>query len=158
MSTFDENLLDTNEYGILRIPARLWLGIIFSIRYILFFAICLFLTPLITYFNDISEYFPSWLIPLLEAPSIFLIIAAGFRTPNGKRIFRFIWNCGGKILAATSALNIAYTILFLFYSSFWQRWPELFLISCSLLDLVVLRTAIASPHIIQVFSEFPAKT
>ncbi|WP_342620309.1 hypothetical protein [Rhodoferax sp. GW822-FHT02A01] len=155
MSEFDENLLDTNEFGVLRIPGRLWIGIIFSFRYAAFFATCLFITPLFSYFEDISEHLPYLLILLFEAPAILLFVAAGFRTPNGMKFFQFIWKNGRLFLALASFLNITYTILFLFKSNYWQRWPELFMASCALIDLIILRTSMTSPHIIQVFSEVP---
>lgn len=156
MPFLDENFLDTDKYGVLKIPGRLWLGIIFSTRYILFFVACLFFTPLVSFYNDISEYLPYWLPLIFEATSALLLIAAGFRTPKGNQIARLIWSYGRIWLALASILNIIYTIIFMLYSSFWQRWPELFLVSCSLIDLVILYTSLASAHINQVFSEFPA--
>ena len=69
---------------------------------------------------------------------------------------RRLWPLARHLGAATAAMHLAYVAWYLWNSSYWLPWPELFLASCALIDIVIITSLYRSAHLQRVFSEFPA--
>jgi hypothetical protein len=92
---------------------------------------------------------------LLELPALVLAVAALSRHPTTGGFLRWVWSKGIHILGMTALTNLGLLAWWLLTTKYWNRWPELFLASCSLLDLAVFVGSYSSRYIRTVFSEFP---
>ncbi|HVZ47060.1 MAG TPA: DUF2919 family protein [Ramlibacter sp.] len=156
MATIDERLLNVDRHGALAVPATLWLVMGWLARY--WFVVVFILVS--------SRRAPetvrvlggdfSWYMLALELPAILMIMTAGHRSPTASRLWRVLWARGRAILIATAAIHIAATAAALAASSVWRRWPELFLASCSVLDIAVIYALATDGFFRQLFSDFPA--
>lgn len=155
MAQLDERLLDVNQHGVLRIPMGVWLALLFLARH-----------WLITFFVLISSIMNretmkvlggdfSWVILAIELPAVFLLWLCTRRRPEAGQFVRAIWPWARHLAAGTALLHLAYVIWFLWSSTYWLPWPELFLASCALIDLVIILSFYRSGHLRQVFLEFP---
>lgn len=156
MAQIDDRLLDVNQYGVLRIPAGVWLALIFMARHWL---MVLVVTVSARRNRDAVQLYGddfSWWMLALELPALFLLWLCTRRQPDAGRFVRAVWPHARLIAALTAALHIGYVVWFLWNSSYWLPWPELYLASCALIDVAIIYGFYTSDHLRQVFSEFPA--
>ena len=156
MAEIDERFLNVNRYGVLSVPAPLWLAMAFLGRHWLLLIVTLASARRSPETVQMAASSLSWLVLLLESPVLILAYAGFSRMPTTGSFLRFIWANGRLILGLTAVLNLVLLGWFLWHSDVWRRWPELFLASCGLLDLAVIYGIFKSPYIKQVFLEFPS--
>jgi hypothetical protein len=154
MAEIDERFLNVNRYGVLSVPGPLWLAMAFLGRHwlLLIVALASRRSPEAVQMAGNSL---SWVVLLLEFPVMLLAYAAFSRHPDTGGLIRFIWSKGRFILGMTATLNLVLLGWFLWNSEVWRRWPELFLASCGLLDVVIIYGIYTSGYIKQIFLEFP---
>lgn len=149
-----------DRYGVLRIPAMLWLALALLARH---WVLMLAVTVLAR--RDKSAWgllladgggLP-WAMLLLESPVLLLVAAAFNRRPEGGAWARIIWRRGREIIALAAVLNLGWTIKLLLASSYWTLWPELFLASCCLLDMAIALAMYTTPYYRELFEEFPQR-
>lgn len=155
MAEIDERYLNVNRYGVLSVPAPLWLAMAFLGRHWLLLIVTLASARRSPETVQLAASSLSWFVLLLEAPVLILAYAGFSRMPSAGSVLRFIWLHGRLILGLTAVLNLVLLGWFLWHSDVWRRWPELFLASCGLLDFAVVYGIFKSPYIRQVFLEFP---
>lgn len=158
--TYSESAHDAafqiDRYGVLRIPALLWLAFALLARHWV-----LLVGVVVLGRRDPSAWllFGNEGLPLamlmLESPILLLAAAAGNRQPEAGKWARLIWRRGPEIVALTALLNLGWTIKLLLASNYWTLWPELFLASCCLLDMAIALGMYTSPYYRQLFEEFP---
>ena len=156
MAEIDERFLNVNRYGVLSVPAPLWLAMAFLGRHWILLIVTLASARRSPEAVQLAASSLSWFVLLLESPVLLLAFAGFSRMPAAGSWLRFIWANGRLILGFTAVLNLALLGWFLSQSEVWRRWPELFLASCGLLDFVVVYGISKSAYIKQVFLEFPA--
>ncbi len=154
MPEIDERFLDVDRYGVLKIPAGLWLGMAFLARNWILLIATLASRRSPEALQLASGAISGFLL-LLQFPVLILAYAGFSRQPGTGRILRFVWSNGGAILCAAAALNLGLLGWFLWHSDVWRRWPELFLASCGLIDFAIAYGTFKSKYIRQVFQEFP---
>lgn len=156
MSQLDERLFDVNQYGVLRIPGILWLGLLVQNRH--WVLLLLVLTSTVVGSVDSARQGFAALSPvalLLELPSLLVFVAASMRQPNASKFLRQVWQQGAMLMTATSLLGLAWLTWWLLRTDTWQRWPELYFASTCLLDLAIALWINTSELAKKVFSEFP---
>lgn len=157
MAQIDDRSLDVNEHGVLRIPAELWLSILFLCRH---WVLALVVTVSSGQSRDtirlLGESF-NWWVLLAELPALLFMALCFLRQPSAGSWVRHLWRHANKLGLLTIVLHLTYVAWFLSESSYWLPWPELFLVSCSLIDLAIGLSLSRSGHIQQVLKEFPVK-
>jgi Protein of unknown function (DUF2919) len=146
---YDERLL-------LKIPALLWLAILYAIRHF-FFVGAARLMPMdivtIPWINfQTSAYFM-----LTDVPAALVLLAIGHRVPNGLSIMRRVWKYGRWLLIVSYIAGIA---LFSYLNeevmtdpSSWD-FPDGMLVV--MIDFVIVVYLMRSELVRDVFNDFPA--
>jgi uncharacterized protein (DUF983 family) len=148
---YDENL-------VLKVPAMLWLVILYGIRHFLFVGFAQ-LMPMdivtIPWINfQTSPYFM-----LTDLPAVLVLFAIGHRVPNGHDFMRRVWKSGRLLLLASYIGGIT---LFSYLNkdvitdpSSWD-FPDAMLVV--MLDVVVVAYLLLSQRVRDVFLDFPNPT
>ncbi len=155
----DESFLDVNRYGVLRVPAMLWIGFALLARHwvlVLVLAVSSRRDPSIV--NVLGEDGLPWIMLALQLPVVLVALAGARRRPEAGMFLRLLWRRGREIVALTALLNVSWTVHLLLESDYWLPWPELFLGSCALIDLAVALSLYTTPYLKQLFREFPERT
>lgn len=156
MAQLDERLLDVNQHGVLRIPAEIWLALVFLARH---WVLMLLVTVIARRSKEAYILFGSdfsWIVIAIEVPALLMAVLCVRRVPQAGGLVRRLWPLARHLGAATAAMHLIYVTWYLWNSSYWLPWPELFLASCALIDLVIITSLFRSPHLKRVFAEFPA--
>ena len=145
---YDENL-------VLKVPALLWLAILYGIRHF-FFVGAAALMPMdivtIPWINfQTSPYFM-----LTDLPAALVLFAIGHRVPNGLNIMRVVWKYGRWLLIASYLAGIA---LFAYLNrevladpSSWD-FPDGVLVV--VIDFIIVVYLMRSELVRDVFRDFP---
>ncbi|APW44476.1 DUF2919 family protein [Rhodoferax saidenbachensis] len=157
MSELDERYLEIDQHGILKIPPSLWFSLFFLARFWGFLLTSIMSPEILGRGGFLLTNAGFWIVLICELPVVILIYAGFSRHPNGGRLARFIWPLGRIIIALTAAANLYFLVWWLLHSDYWERWPELFLVSCGVLDLTAVFATWGSDYLKQVFNEFPPK-
>jgi len=156
MARIDERLLDVNAHGVLRVPAELWLAVIFLMRHwVLMMVVAVIARRSQEAFTLLGGDF-GWAVLAIEVPAFVMALLLVRRRPEAGRLVRTLWPLARYLAALTAVLHIAYVVWYLLQSSYWLPWPELFLASSALIDVAIVAALFRSSHIRQVFEEFPA--
>ncbi len=153
-----EAALDLDRHGVLRIPALLWIALALMARHWV-----LLLIVGVSARRDSSSVLLlgdggiPWVALAMEVPAVLLAFVAFNRKPDGGAWARLLWRRGPEIIALTALLNVAWTANLLIKSDYWTPWPELFLASCSLIDVAIALSMYTTPYYRQLFDEFPAR-
>lgn len=156
MAKLDERLLDVNEHGVLRIPAEIWLALVFLARH---WVLALVVTVIARRSKEAYILFGadfSWVVLAIEVPALLMAVLCLRRLPVASTLVRRLWPLARYLGAATAAMHLIYVAWYLWNSSYWLPWPELFLASCALIDIAIIASLFRSPHLKRVFAEFPA--
>jgi hypothetical protein len=156
MARIDERLLDVNAHGVLRIPAEIWLALVFLARH---WVLTLVVTVIARRSKEAYILFGadfSWVVLAIEVPALLMTALCLRRLPEAGALVRRLWPLARHLGAATAAMHLGYVAWYLWNSSYWLPWPELFLASSALIDLVIIASLYRSPHLQRVFAEFPA--
>jgi len=157
MAKVDDYLLDVNRHGVLSVPAGLWIAMAFLARHWLLLVIVVVSARRSKESVMLLGGDFSWWVLVLEAPVLLVLAAAIYRRPEGGGAARAVWKQGGHILAATAMLNIGLAAWYLWKSAYWNPWPELFVVSCALLDLAIIYAIYTNDQVKRVFAEFPER-
>jgi len=155
MTEFDERFLDVNRDGVLTIPMPLWIGLGFLSRHWLLLVITLASARRSPEAVALASGAITWLSLVLETPALLLLAAGLSRHPLAGRFWRFVWTKGIWIIGFTVTINAGLLAWWLWHVDYWERWPELFLASCVLLDFAIFLGSFRSAYIRQIFIEFP---
>lgn len=154
----DSAFLDVDRYGVLRIPGTLWVGFaILARQWILVLVVLVSAKRSRESVLLLGDGGFPWQWLLMQTPIVVLVLAGFFRAPSGGAWPRAVWKHGRAIVALTATLNLGWTAWLLYRAETWSRWPELFLVSCVLIDLAVALAVMRDPFHRQLFSEFPAR-
>lgn len=154
----DERYLDVDRYGVLRIPANLWMAAAFLARHwILMVAVAVSARRSTSAVLLLGDGGIPWAQLVLELPIVLLVFAGFNRNPQGGACVRFLWRHGRELVLLQVILNIGRTVWLLATSSYWLPWPELFLACCALIDLAILFGMYQGGYFRQLFLEFPAR-
>lgn len=143
-----------DEHLALRVPATLWLAMLYLVRHLVLLGI----TFLPTTGEEIeilrALVHPAYLIADLIALPV--LVAAARRRPEAGPLLRQIWRRGRRLLSLSALLYLALVIARTAGSgrSFWVSVDETLLASV-LLDLAVLAYLWRSPLVRDLFSDFP---
>lgn len=154
----DDRLFDINQYGVLKIPTVLLLGLVIQIRH--WILLLLVIASSLVGASEASKQGMHALSPIalfLELPTLLLLISAILRHPDGPNWARFLWRNGANLMVATSISGIAWLAYWLYQSDSWERWPELYFASTCLMDAAIALWSKTSTITRSVFSEFPDK-
>lgn len=155
MTKFDERLLHVNQHGVLEIPGPLWLGLGFLSRHWILLIITLASARRSPEVVALASGGLSWVTLTLSIPSLLLLMAGMSRHPTAGRFWRIVWNQGTRIVGLTAIINAGLLAQWLWHSQYWERWPELFLASCLLMDFAIFFGIRQSSYMQQIFKEFP---
>jgi hypothetical protein len=156
MARIDERLLDVNAHGVLRVPAELWVAVVFLMRHwILMMVVAVIARRSKEAYTLLGGDF-GWVVLAIEVPAFVMAVLLVRRRPEAGRTVRSLWPLARHLAALTAILHIAYVAWYLLHSSYWLPWPELFLASSALIDVAIVTALFRSPHLKQVFAEFPA--
>lgn len=158
MPEFDERLLDVNRYGVLKVPLPLWLGLLFLSRHWVLLVVALASARRSPEAIALASSGLSWVTLVLEIPSLLLLAAGLSRHPDAGKFWRKIWCMGVGIIGMTTATNAVLLGWKLWNTEYWERWPDLFLASCVLLDFAIFYGSHQSAYVRQIFQEFPLKS
>jgi hypothetical protein len=156
MARIDERLLDVNAHGVLRIPAEIWLALVFLARH---WVLTLVVTVIARRSKEAYILFGadfSWVVLAIEVPALLMVALCLRRLPEAGALVRRLWPLARHLGAATAVMHLVYVAWYLWNSSYWLPWPELFLASCALIDFVIIVSLYRSSHLQRVFAEFPA--
>ncbi len=156
MAQLDERLLDVNAHGVLRIPAEIWMALVFLARH---WVLTLVVTVIARRSKEAYILFGadfSWVVLAIEVPALLMAVLCLRRLPEASALIRRLWPLARYFGAATAVMHLVYVAWYLWNSSYWLPWPELFLASCALIDLAIITSLFRSPHLKRVFAEFPA--
>lgn len=156
MAQIDDRSLDVNEHGVLRIPAELWLSILFLCRH---WVLALVVTVSARKSQDSALLLGSdfsWVVLAIELPALFFLALCAQRRPQAGQFVRSLWQYAPWFAHMTIALHLVHVFWYLEQSSYWLPWPELFLVSCSLIDVAIAYALIQPGHLRRVLAEFPA--
>ncbi len=156
MAQIDDRMLDVNQHGVLRIPAAVWLALLFMARH---WVLVLVVTVSARRNQEAVRLYGSdfnWWLLLLEVPALLLLWLCTRRRPEAGRFVRMLWPHARQLAMATALLHLGYVAWYLWQSSYWLPWPELYLASSALIDLAIVKSFYDSEHLKQVFREFPA--
>lgn len=151
----DERALDVNEYGVLRIPAALWLALVLQCRHWVLGMMLLFAGPqgqTVWQLLDAKE--AGWLL-LMEVSALVAIFVCAARRPEAGRTVRALWSWVPQLITVSALAHLAYTGWYLWHSSYWLPWPEMAMACVMLLDLATIYALYRQPHWVAVFAEFP---
>lgn len=152
----DERSLDVNEYGVLRIPAALWLALVLQCRH---WVLGLMLLLSARHSKDVwhllTNDFGVWIL-LLELPSLLSLTVCTQRRAEAGYMVRFLWRCVPHMTAITCLAHLGHTAWHLWFSTYWLPWPELAMASLALIDLMILLALFKHGHWQAVWAEFPA--
>ncbi len=155
MIELDERFLHVNRYGVLSIPAPLWLGLGFLSRHWVLLIITLASARRSPEAVALASGGLPWVTLVLELPALLLLAAGLSRHPQAGRFWRMVWGQGVRIIGLTATINAGLLAWWLWHTEYWERWPELFLASCVLLDFAIFFGTRQSGYIKQIFKEFP---
>lgn len=154
----DSAFLDVDRHGVLRIPATLWVGFaVLARQWILILVVLVSAKRSKESVLLLGDGGMPWEWLAMQAPIVILAFAAFYRIPTAGAWARVIWRFGRPIVVLTAALNLGWTAWLLYGADTWSRWPELFLVSCVLIDLAIALSVVRDPYHRQLFSEFPAR-
>lgn len=155
MDDFDERYLDVNEDGVLRIPFELRLAwFVLSRQWVLLIVGIATMLVSDSSTSELVRSAISWPALLMQLPVVLVVYSAGRRKPHAPRWVRWIWLHGPQLMLASVVGGWLWLALWLYQAETWNRWPELFLCSMSLLDIAIYRHIRLSEYIIKIFSEF----
>lgn len=147
-----------DRYGVLRIPALLWIALSLLARHwVLIILVIVLARRERSAWLLVGDGGLPWAMLMLEAPVLLLVAAALSRRPQGGTWARLVWRRGREIIGLTALLNLVWTTKLLVESNYWTLWPELFLASCCLLDVAIALAMYTTPYYRQLFEEFPAR-
>lgn len=156
MAELDDRFLNVNEHGVLRIPFGLWLSVLVLSRG---WVVALFvMASLLSNQFDVLRLLGKdsfWITMLIEIPALAVLWLFSNRSPDAGPMVRGLWPKARLLMYATALGNLAYTAWYLWHSSYWLPWPELFMASCCLIDAAVCWGAHSSKYLREVFGEFP---
>ena len=75
----------------------------------------------------------SWVVLAIEVPGLLLAALRLRRVHVAGALVRRLWPLARYLGAATAAMHLIYVAWYLWNSSYWLPWPELFLASCALI-------------------------
>lgn len=156
MARIDDRMLDLNRHGVLRIPAAMWLALLFLARH---WVLVLVVTVSARRNQEAIRLYGSdfnWWLLLAEAPALLVLWLCSRRRPEAGLVVRWLWPHVRLLASMTALFHIGYVGWYLWQSSYWLPWPELYLASSALIDLAIVGAFHNSGHLKQVFSEFPA--
>lgn len=157
MAELDDRFLNVNEHGVLRIPVELWISVLVLSRG---WVVALFaMASLISNQTDVVRLMGKdafWLSMLIEIPALIVLWLFSSRAPDAGAMTRYLWPYARLLMYATALGNLVYTSWYLWHSSYWLPWPELFMASCCLIDVAVCWGTHSSAYLKQVFREFPS--
>ena len=153
-----EAAFQVDHHGVLRVPGLLWVAMALLARH----WVLLMLVAISARREGSSALLVGgggvpWVALGMEIPILLLAFAAFYRQPTAGAWARLLWRRGREIVALTALLNIGWTVNLLLKSDYWLPWPELFLISCGVLDAAIALSMYTTPYFRQLFSEFPAR-
>lgn len=152
----DERTLDVNEYGVLRIPAALWLGLMIQCRYSIFGLFLLFAGQQgQAIWQLLDAKMIAWLL-LMEVPALLAMFVCATRRPEAGRMVRILWGQLVPLVVVSAIAHIGYTGWYLWHSSYWLPWPELAIASAAVLDVLICIGLFRDTHLRAVLAEFPA--
>lgn len=149
-----------DDYYCLKPPAPLVLSIIFLCRSFLLVGTVM-LTSLKGTTSDLASLLSGGDHPTSLAatgiPALLVLYALVRRTPRGGRFVRWIWRYGRVFLAASAAMAVTASGLFLYsYSSGGARSEaDVVAISLLILDLYILTYLLFAKRVRDTFSDFP---
>ncbi|WP_430419220.1 DUF2919 family protein [Methylibium petroleiphilum] len=147
-----------DRHGVLRVPGLLWIAMALLARHwVLLILVAVSARREGSATLLLGNDGVPWAALGMEIPIVLLAFAAFYRQPNAGAWARLLWRRGREIVALTAALNIGWTVNLLLKSDYWLPWPELFLISCSVLDTAIALSMYKTPYFRQLFSEFPTR-
>ncbi|WP_428421256.1 DUF2919 family protein [Methylibium sp.] len=147
-----------DHHGVLRIPSLLWVALALLARHwVLLLLIVVSARREGSSVLLLGDGGVPWVALGMEVPVVLLAFAAFYRQPTAGAWARLLWRRGREIVAVTAALNVGWTVDLLLKSDYWLPWPELFLISCGVLDVAIALSMYTTPYYRQLFNEFPAR-
>jgi tetratricopeptide (TPR) repeat protein len=142
----------------LKIPAMLWLGILFGTSHLFCFAALKFIPQVADTFTWLNSYSHVYLL-LGDLPALAVLIATGHRVPNALKLMRRVWLNGRWLLASSFIAN---GIIFLYLNSealFNSSNPNFgFKLFVLLLQGLMLGYLLRSGLVRDVFNELPDET
>lgn len=149
---------ELDRHGVLRVPALLWVAFALMARHwVLLIIIGASARREGSSVLLLGDGGIPWVALSMEVPIVLLALAAFNRQPGAGAWARGLWKRGREIVALTAALNVGWTANLLIKSDYWTPWPELFLASCSLIDVAIALSMYTTPYYRQLFDEFPAR-
>ena len=155
-TAMDERLLDVDQHGVLRPPWSLWFCTAFLLRHwilLVVVAVTSMRSP------GTAQWALAALTPttlLIEAPMWLLVGAWARRLPAGGPWARRLWQHGREVITATAALNLAWSLYYLWGRDEWNPWPERFIAILAGIELGIIIGVWRSALYRQLFREFPA--
>jgi Protein of unknown function (DUF2919) len=156
MDDFDERFFDTDQNGVLKVPFVLWLGLAIHTRHwvlVLLSVASMAVGAASTV--AVTSQLVGFGMAAAQLPSLLVVVAATLRQPEARGWVRVVWANGYKLMTGTALLNLMFVMWWLVSAPTWNRWPELYLASTALLDLVIAYWAFSQALPRKVFSEFP---
>lgn len=145
-----------DRHGTLRIPGLLWVALALLARHwVLLVVIAASARREGSSVLLLGDGGIPWLALSMEIPIVLLALAAFYRQPTAGTLARMVWRRGREIVALTATANIGWTLNLLLKSDYWLPWPELFLMSCGVLDAAIALSMYTTPYYRLLFSEFP---
>lgn len=151
----DERSLDVNEYGVLRIPAALWLALVLQCRHWVLGLMLLFAGQQGQTIWQLLDTTAIVGLLAMELPALWVFFACAARRPEAGRVVRTTWSWLKPLLALSVVAHIAYAAWHLWHATYWQPWPEMAVACLVLLDTVILYSLFGPGHWQAVLSEFP---
>lgn len=145
-----------DRHGSLRVPGVLWIAFVFLARHLILVAIVFAMAKRSPEIVRLLGQGFSWFMLPLELPVAALMLAGANRSPQAGRWVRAFWANGRAIVYGTVAVHLAWAGWALSNSDAWRPWPELFLASCTLIDLAVAYALRKDDYYRQLFADFPA--
>jgi energy-coupling factor transporter transmembrane protein EcfT len=138
MVEIDERYLDVDRYGELKVPTPLLLALVFLSRHWVLLIITLASARRSPEIVAFASGGLSWIWLLMGSPALLLLFAAFSRQQTEAGVFwRKVWSKGIWIVGLAATTNACLLGWWLWKAEFWQRWPELFLASCVLMDFAI---------------------
>jgi hypothetical protein len=155
LTNLDDRYLDVNAHGVLRLPFELVLALLFLCRH---WVLALLVTVSARRIGDTTLLLGSdftWQVLAIEVPALFMATLCALRRPEAGYFVRKLWPFSKWFAFLTILGHIGYAILYLANSSYWLPWPELFLVSCALIDISIGMALFKKGHLSEVLAEFP---
>jgi hypothetical protein len=148
---YDENL-------VLKVPALLWIAILYGIRHFFFVGFAKLMPMDIVTIPWINFQTSPYFI-LTDLPAALVLFAIGHRVPNAQNFMRRVWKSGRWLLLASYVSGIT---LFSYLNkdvmtdpSSWD-FPDAMLVA--MMDIVIVACLLRSEHVSDVFRDFPGST